>query len=70
MEFLSDVMFWREALTVLSFALFLSITLWAYGSRQKPVFEEISLAVVNDDQAISPALARGFERQSNQGGSL
>ena len=51
MEFLSDVMFWREAVTVFCFGLFLLICKWAYSSKAQPGFEQASLQLFQDDDA-------------------
>lgn len=49
MEFMNDVMFWREALTVFCFGLFLSICLWAYSKNRKKEFDDISALLLMDN---------------------
>ena len=49
MDLLSDVMFWREALTVAAFGLFVGIALWAYSRSRKADFDDASTRVVQDD---------------------
>lgn len=53
MDMFSDVNFWREAITVGAFALFLSITAWAYSRKRKTEFAEISNFVVQDDDTTN-----------------
>jgi cytochrome c oxidase cbb3-type subunit 4 len=49
MNILSDVMFWREAITVGAFGLFLGICFWAYSKRQKDEFENAAAIVFIDE---------------------
>jgi cbb3-type cytochrome oxidase subunit 3 len=49
MEFLSDVMFWREATTVASFLVFLGIVVWAYIPKHKHEFNDVAYALLQDD---------------------
>lgn len=49
MDFLSDVMFWREATTVGAFGLFVGIAVWAYSRSRQAEFDEVSAFVVQDD---------------------
>lgn len=49
LDWLSEVNTWREIMTVGFFALFLWILLHAYSRKNKDSFEEIGLAVVQDD---------------------
>lgn len=49
MNYLSDVMFWREATTVLAFGLFLGIAAWAYSGRVKQEFDQASVQILTDD---------------------
>lgn len=53
MNYLNDVNFWREAITVGGFALFLGITFWAYSRKRKTEFAEISSFVVQDDDTTT-----------------
>ena len=51
METLSDVMFWREMLTVIAFGMFLGICYWAYSGKNKDEFQAASQIVFLDDEA-------------------
>ncbi len=51
MNYLSDVNFWREAITVGAFGLFLGIAVWAYSQKRKAEFAEISDFVLQDDDS-------------------
>lgn len=58
MTMLTDVMFWREATTVLAFGLFLGICFWAYSKRQKDEFDQAAAIVLMDDD-LPDESARG-----------
>ncbi|MFN4327509.1 MAG: hypothetical protein ACK4FF_01425 [Limnobacter sp.] len=49
MNLLSDVMFWRELLTVLALGLFLGISAWAYSVKRQDEFEAVSALLMADD---------------------
>ncbi len=53
MNFLSDVMFWREAMTVFAFALFLGITAWAWSPLYKREFEKVAQELIDDQDSIA-----------------
>ncbi|MAZ10219.1 MULTISPECIES: CcoQ/FixQ family Cbb3-type cytochrome c oxidase assembly chaperone [unclassified Limnobacter] len=55
MDMLNDVNFWRQAITVGAFALFLGITFWAYSRKRKTEFSKISDFVVQDDDSTTIA---------------
>ena len=44
-----DVMDLRVIITLISFIAFLGIVFWAYGSRQKPRFDEAAMLPFADD---------------------
>ncbi|HEY1059709.1 MAG TPA: CcoQ/FixQ family Cbb3-type cytochrome c oxidase assembly chaperone [Limnobacter sp.] len=46
---LSDVMFWREAITVAAFGLFVGIVVWSYSRKRDQEFQEVSMRVIHDD---------------------
>lgn len=60
-----DVMDLRSIITVISFLAFIGIVLWAYGSHQKPRFDEASRLPFADDEMQ----ARTVE-QSERNGSV
>jgi cytochrome c oxidase cbb3-type subunit 4 len=45
-----DVMDLRSIITVISFLAFIGIVFWAYGSHQKPRFDEASRLPFADDE--------------------
>ena len=49
MNYLNDVNFWRELITLGAFGLFIGISLWAYSKKRNTDFAEISDFVVQDD---------------------
>ncbi|MCE2744636.1 MAG: hypothetical protein LW710_01860 [Burkholderiales bacterium] len=49
MNYLNDVNFWRELITLGAFGLFIGISLWAYSKKRNTEFAEISDFVVQDD---------------------
>jgi cbb3-type cytochrome oxidase subunit 3 len=53
MNILTDVMFWREAITVGAFGLFLGICFWAYSKKQIDEFEKAAAIVFIDDDEMS-----------------
>lgn len=57
MELFTDVMFWREALTVVAFVAFLAIFVWAWSSRRHEEFRQASTSVIddNDFDLLQPA---------------
>jgi cytochrome c oxidase cbb3-type subunit 4 len=44
-----DIMDLRVIITLISFIAFLGIVFWAYGSRQKPRFDEAAMLPFADD---------------------
>ena len=54
-----DINTLRELATVISFATFIGIVLWAYGSRQKGRFDDAARIPFDDPPAlpVPPALA-------------
>lgn len=56
MESLSDVMFWREAVTVFCFLLFLWICFWAYSSKRHVEFEEINRLFMSEGDVLKGRL--------------
>lgn len=55
MDLFNDVNFWREAITVGAFGLFLGITVWAYSQKRITEFAQISDFVVQDDDTTDMA---------------
>ncbi|MCQ8895572.1 hypothetical protein NQT62_03835 [Limnobacter humi] len=48
---LSDVMFWREVITVGAFGLFVGIVMWSYSRKRNTEFQEVSMRVIHDDDS-------------------
>ncbi len=49
MNLFSDPNFWRELITVLAFALFIGISIWAYRAGRRADFKRACARVVLDD---------------------
>ncbi len=45
-----DINDWRSLFTVLAFAIFVAIVVWAYSSRRKQAFEEAARLPLDDDE--------------------
>lgn len=56
MSFLSDVMFWREAVTVFCFLLFLGIFFWAYSGKRRVEFDEINRLFMSEGDEVKGRL--------------
>lgn len=52
MDSLNNVMFWREAVTVFCFFLFLWICFWAYSSKRQDEFEEINKLFMSEGDVL------------------
>jgi cytochrome c oxidase cbb3-type subunit IV len=50
----------RSVITVVSFAVFIGIVVWAYGSKRKARFEEEARSVLDDsDEALGGGKGQG-----------
>ncbi len=49
----------RSILTVLAFATFIGIVVWAYSKRRHAAFEEAANLPFNEDEALSPSPSPG-----------
>lgn len=54
-----DVNDLRSIVTVLAFATFVGIVLWAYSGRRRAAFEEAANLPFNEDEALSPSPSPG-----------
>jgi cytochrome c oxidase cbb3-type subunit 4 len=58
-----DINVVRAALTVVMFAAFIAIVLWAYNSRRKGWFDSIARSILDDEDESTVARKRVGERQ-------
>ncbi len=49
----------RSIVTVLAFATFIGIVLWAYSGRRRAAFDEAANLPFNEDETLSPNLSPG-----------
>jgi cytochrome c oxidase cbb3-type subunit 4 len=49
-----DINDMRSIVTVLAFATFIGIVLWAYSGRRRAAFDEAANLPFNEDEALSP----------------
>ncbi len=54
-----DINDMRSIVTVLAFATFIGIVLWAYSGRRRAAFEEAASLPFNEDEALSTRSSHG-----------
>lgn len=54
-----DINDMRSIVTVLAFATFVGIVLWAYSGRRRAAFDEAANLPFNEDEALSPSPIAG-----------
>ncbi|PWB39278.1 MAG: CcoQ/FixQ family Cbb3-type cytochrome c oxidase assembly chaperone [Rhodocyclales bacterium] len=54
-----DINDMRSIVTVLAFATFIGIVLWAYSGRRRAAFDEAANLPFNEDEALSPRPSPG-----------
>jgi cytochrome c oxidase cbb3-type subunit 4 len=57
-----DINLLRQIVTVVAFATFVGIVLWAWSARNGKRFEQAARMALDDDMTLSPALSQGRGR--------